>query len=240
MRKISATSIGPVARRVLDAGQSGVIGAVFSSVFYVESGGGLIAIGHRDTDPGPLTLVTDQAPLDWQRFGLTVGKKVNQSSVITQIPGQLSIAVPRNTDWRPPAFPTYNPDTVARGLTFLPDAEVEPSATGYGSVVKMPKRLPTEVAPLVDWLAKPQNQTFAQLIGRGSGLTPAGDDLIGGALIALHGVGQSQSARALWEALRPLARANTNAISYALMEACLLYTSPSPRDQRGSRMPSSA
>ena len=25
-----------------------------------------------------------------------------------------------------------------------------------------------------------------------------------------------------------------------LMECCLLYTSPSPRDQRGSRMPSSA
>ena len=26
----------------------------------------------------------------------------------------------------------------------------------------------------------------------------------------------------------------------ALFQACLLYTSPSPRDQRGSRMPSSA
>ena len=26
----------------------------------------------------------------------------------------------------------------------------------------------------------------------------------------------------------------------AVLEACLLYTSPSPRDQRGSRMPSSA
>ena len=28
--------------------------------------------------------------------------------------------------------------------------------------------------------------------------------------------------------------------SKALLESCLLYTSPSPRDQRGSRMPSSA
>ena len=28
--------------------------------------------------------------------------------------------------------------------------------------------------------------------------------------------------------------------TYTLPEACLLYTSPSPRDQRGSRMPSSA
>ena len=31
----------------------------------------------------------------------------------------------------------------------------------------------------------------------------------------------------------------TNAKAY-LSDACLLYTSPSPRDQRGSRMPSSA
>ena len=29
-------------------------------------------------------------------------------------------------------------------------------------------------------------------------------------------------------------------IEYALHHGCLLYTSPSPRDQRGSRMPSSA
>ena len=31
-----------------------------------------------------------------------------------------------------------------------------------------------------------------------------------------------------------------NAIMSAFRESCLLYTSPSPRDQRGSRMPSSA
>ena len=31
-----------------------------------------------------------------------------------------------------------------------------------------------------------------------------------------------------------------NADSYGINIGCLLYTSPSPRDQRGSRMPSSA
>ena len=29
-------------------------------------------------------------------------------------------------------------------------------------------------------------------------------------------------------------------VSFTLLRDCLLYTSPSPRDQRGSRMPSSA
>ena len=31
-----------------------------------------------------------------------------------------------------------------------------------------------------------------------------------------------------------------SSVENALLKACLLYTSPSPRDQRGSRMPSSA
>ena len=34
--------------------------------------------------------------------------------------------------------------------------------------------------------------------------------------------------------------ANASANLYSVLETCLLYTSPSPRDQRGSRMPSSA
>ena len=33
---------------------------------------------------------------------------------------------------------------------------------------------------------------------------------------------------------------NTSSISITRLASCLLYTSPSPRDQRGSRMPSSA
>ena len=36
------------------------------------------------------------------------------------------------------------------------------------------------------------------------------------------------------------ARAMLKPIMVSGMEPCLLYTSPSPRDQRGSRMPSSA
>ena len=50
-----------------------------------------------------------------------------------------------------------------------------------------------------------------------------------GALRALHDVGLDGPSAA--EEIRDLR---------SLLKACLLYTSPSPRDQRGSRMPSSA
>ena len=35
-------------------------------------------------------------------------------------------------------------------------------------------------------------------------------------------------------------RDDTKTVTIAVAHVCLLYTSPSPRDQRGSRMPSSA
>ena len=38
----------------------------------------------------------------------------------------------------------------------------------------------------------------------------------------------------------PALSAETGNTVYLKFEGCLLYTSPSPRDQRGSRMPSSA
>ncbi len=49
----------------------------------------------------------------------------------------------------------------------------------------------------------------------GSGLTPAGDDLIGGALIALRAVGRKATAERLGKWALRLARTRTNRISFA-------------------------
>jgi hypothetical protein len=57
------------------------------------------------------------------------------------------------------------------------------------------------------------------LIGLGPGLTPSGDDVVGGALIALHLLGEGRARDALWAALRPHAKAATGDISFAHLEA---------------------
>jgi hypothetical protein len=58
-----------------------------------------------------------------------------------------------------------------------------------------------------------------RLLGLGPGLTPSGDDLIGGALVALHALGYPELADRLAVALLPAARERTNAISLAHLAA---------------------
>lgn len=63
-------------------------------------------------------------------------------------------------------------------------------------------------------LRKPSDEA-ASLIGMGNGLTPAGDDLIGGALIALRALGKEKIADRIAKWALRLARSRTNRISLA-------------------------
>lgn len=62
-------------------------------------------------------------------------------------------------------------------------------------------------------------QEAAPLIGLGPGLTPSGDDVIAGALIALFALGREEAALSLWHALAPLASTRTSALSLAHLQA---------------------
>ena len=57
------------------------------------------------------------------------------------------------------------------------------------------------------------------LLGLGPGLTPSGDDYIGGTLVALRTLGEDSCADALWRSVRRRAVARTHAISLAHLAA---------------------
>ena len=62
----------------------------------------------------------------------------------------------------------------------------------------------------------------------------------GGAIALGHPLGMSGT-RIVMSAIEEMHHTNTDkALASMCIGVCLLYTSPSPRDQRGSRMPSSA
>lgn len=58
-----------------------------------------------------------------------------------------------------------------------------------------------------------------RLIGLGPGLTPSGDDYLGGMLIALRACGRAPQADSLWRWLQPRLAARTSAISAAHLAA---------------------
>jgi len=58
-----------------------------------------------------------------------------------------------------------------------------------------------------------------QLLGLGPGLTPSGDDYLGGAMVALHALARDKQAQALWRWLQPRVAARTSAISAAHLAA---------------------
>ncbi len=206
---------GPLAHRTLQSGNRGRIAAVFSSVFYLEFGTDLIAVGHRDVDPGPLTLILDSAPLDWRKFGLTVNKSINFSNMLVTIPGQLRLDLSRTETWAP------DPSPARADTTSTIPPHIAPPDDGYGRHLFILAPQPCEVTALETWLSTAQTRPppVKALIGRGPGLTPAGDDFLGGTMIALHGLGRADLAQSIWTNVKPLALHRTNAVSRAMLAA---------------------
>lgn len=82
------------------------------------------------------------------------------------------------------------------------------------------------LAALDGWLAEtlddalegspdPAPHDVVGLLGAGPGLTPAGDDLLAGALLALHRLHRADAARTLWRALAPALAARTHPFAAA-------------------------
>src|SRR5918992_1191582 len=70
------------------------------------------------------------------------------------------------------------------------------------------------------WLAgNALGNEAAQLIGLGPGLTPSGDDYLGGVLVALRWLGRGAQADSLWRWLEPRLAGQTRAISAAHLAA---------------------
>jgi hypothetical protein len=57
------------------------------------------------------------------------------------------------------------------------------------------------------------------LLGLGPGLTPSGDDLLCGALVALHAIGRVDAAEDLYAAIVSTSSAATSLLSWASLEA---------------------
>jgi hypothetical protein len=224
----------------LPEGERGTVVAVFARSFYLaDNTGGLACIGPPGLGRGPLNLLCAlPGDLDWPSRGLRPGMVARRDGMILRIDGIGAFSLDGVAIWRPAPPPgNWSPETLAAGLAALAAASpgertdgfaplVAPLARGrFDELAASPTAAPLlrlaipAIAALAEWLAAGgegvPGAAADMLIGLGPGLTPSGDDLLGGAMIALHAMGQAAVAARLAAWALPRAETRTGAISRA-------------------------
>jgi len=184
--------------------------AVFARSFYLANGvGELSCIGPSGLGSGPLNMLCDlPRDLDWQARGLRPGQVAHYRDEVLRIDGIGAFSLADAVPWRPTPPPAvWDRAILDAGLAALATASRNLAcADGFASLIPTlalddPATAPDGCAPLLrlawpgiaalaDWLAAGgegmPGDAAATLLGLGPGLTPSGDDFIGGAMIALH------------------------------------------------------
>jgi len=201
-------SAGRFAREALQDA-AGEVCAVFRRSFYVRCAGERYAcIGDASIGNGPLNALVPNLALIPDLVLPRLGERVCAS---------LSAA----KAWQPPAPSAGRPDL--ERLSGLANPRIP--AEGLGClIIGKHNALSGHAQPGLDalerWLVGNAISNEAeQLIGLGPGLTPSGDDYLGGMLVALRLAGRSMQAEGLWRWLQPRLRERTSAISAAHLTA---------------------
>ena len=189
-----------VAGRFVPEGE-GEVRTIFHRSYYVVFADGRYAcIGDPSVGRGPLNALVDDFRVP-----------------VVSAPVVLSVA----SRWTPPALPS-NPLIDIGALEYAARDRVPREGFG-GLIVGAHNSLSSHAQPALDalerWLIGNALDDEAQmLVGLGPGLTPSGDDYLGGLLIALNALERRPQARALWRWLEPRLK-RTSAISAAHLAA---------------------
>ncbi|MGI9523639.1 MAG: DUF2877 domain-containing protein [Hyphomicrobiaceae bacterium] len=236
-----AMQVGCLVSQRLRQRYSGRVHAVFNSTFYVEVGSQLICLGSQKMTCGPLNIVTS-APTNtnWCSSGVYVGAAASLSPSRIRIANLLGFEISDCPVWSPRNVSgSIDPGDVERGLARFRKLAIPAGpqqgmsrflnpeySPGGGDIVGHAALQP--VADARSWLLDAMNHNhlreigdpiwMERLVGLGPGLTPSGDDFVGGLMIGLHVLGETSVQSALWHAVRRLGPQD-NAISLAHLEA---------------------
>ena len=222
--------VGLLADRALRDRAAGQVVAAFERSFYAVIDGIWICVGQAGIGSGPLHVLGD---FRWPR--LVVGDPVRVADYMLWIAGVPLANLASRSVWAPRAAPHWSIGSLQRGLDAV-DAVWGGKLIAEGLAVVGSGRVPGDASLLVR-AAMPglaaleqilsgapdadRESGLGSLIGLGPGLTPSGDDLIGGALIALAALGRTECRDALWDRCRALLD-GTNDISRIHLRAAAL------------------
>lgn len=200
--RFTAEVAGSAAHAALANGV-GEVCAVFRRSFYVRVNDKYACVGDAALGRGPLNALV--AAFEAPPLG---------TAVLVSLEGAQSWAPP-------PARGAARPNLQA--LRACLDGHVPEEGLGC-VILGVNNALSVHAQPALEaldrWLAgNTLGAEAAQLIGLGPGLTPSGDDYLGGVLVALRWVGRGAQADSLWRWLEPRIAQRTSAISAAHLAA---------------------
>jgi len=227
------------------AGPWSVAAVFRRSVYCRAANGSYVCVGPASLGAGPLNLLAAlPVDLSWEERGVSPGVAVECDGTELRFDARIGISLASARVWRPALPPPHwDPFVVSSGLEVL-EAEVDRWAPMDGLTSAIPGLLKSRpippsapgltramiqvaapaIAALQAWLESvgtPKathsvpTPAVETLIGLGPGLTPSGDDLLGGTMIALRTLGWPAAADTLANWLLPRAVVRTHAISCA-------------------------
>ncbi len=188
-------------------------------------------------------------PIDWEAAGLTTDSAAVCDGAAVRVAERFTFRLPEARIWRPtgPSAPWQPAATLASLAELACEVRDWPARGGLQALIPtLGGNAPAAttavheasallrmalggIEPLGKWLATRLTRPGAAapvpvsaldaLLGLGPGLTPSGDDFLGGALIALHHLGGDDVAESLAAAALPRAEQRTNEISRAHLAA---------------------
>jgi len=227
---------GAHAQRFCECHASARVVAVFARSFHVEAGADFVCIGDLSIGRGPLNAIVDSAGWAWVAGNLgAVGTEARIGNGMIEC-GRISLVTAAASSWLPPPWPR-NPEreTLTVRLDDLEHLACEKAPVegiarlalsgAAGLPVSVLARVAgPRIARLRDWIGSQLIRPTCDpaphdLVGLGPGLTPSGDDLLCGALVALYAIGEIALARELYAVIGEAARFATSPLSAACLKA---------------------
>ena len=230
---LRAQSIGAVAVREISQSVSGRIAAVFDRSVYVDFGSQWICFGDATVGNGPVNLSLEPTPYSGVFADLAVDQPVRVCAGAVHLGNRPFIIETPTKVWSPPLVSCWTNESLTRGLDALnaisrgrvPRQGLGVFLYGHGAELSDTREAHVCALPVFElerWLLnhladkrciEGVPESAQQLIGLGPGLTPSGDDFLGGVLIALFLVDRQDIAAVLYADLCPRLPARTGPIS---------------------------
>ena len=232
MRPVTSISIwGSHAQRFVERHASARVAAVFSRSLHLESEGDFACIGDPSIGRGPLNAVLDLG--GWAELTTPPSPPGKSASIVQGVIriGTMVLDTTGAERWHPTAWP---PAARRKGdlqaLQRLQGLAAEQAPRdGLARIVfdlmgdpcsALERVALPRVERLRAWIAARQSALPPiDLLGLGPGLTPSGDDVLCGMLVALHAVGWTDLARDLHAQIAKAAPSATSPISRAFLRA---------------------